>query len=207
MARIGLRGRRSIRRLSGLGGKSDGMAAVEFALILPIALMILSLVMYGGQAYSLQRKVTLAASTVASLVAQANNVNAAKITTAQLNQILAYPSLILYPNDTSGIQVVVSQLQVTAANGVATGAVVNSWPNANTTARPIGQTMPIDSSVASALAPAGSSCSTKVQCYVILGEVRYPFQPLQIYVSLGALTLQDSAIMIPRTAAKIAVGS
>ena len=76
---------------------AKGLAAIELALILPIALMLMSLVVFGGQAYSVQRKVTLAATTVANIFAQANNVNTSTITAAELNQILSYPNLILYP--------------------------------------------------------------------------------------------------------------
>ena len=46
---------------------AKGLAAIELALILPIALMLMSLVVFGGQAYSVQRKVTLAATTVANI--------------------------------------------------------------------------------------------------------------------------------------------
>ena len=81
---------------------AQGLAAVELALILPIALMLMSLVVFGGQAYGVQRKVTLAATTVANIFAQANDVNTSTITAAELNQILAYPNLILYPYDGSG---------------------------------------------------------------------------------------------------------
>ena len=39
---------------------AGGLAASELALILPFAAMLMSLVVYGGQAYWVQRKVTLA---------------------------------------------------------------------------------------------------------------------------------------------------
>ena len=45
---------------------AKGLAAVELALILPLMLMLMSLVVFGGQAYTVQRKVTLAATTVAN---------------------------------------------------------------------------------------------------------------------------------------------
>jgi Flp pilus assembly protein TadG len=119
---------------------AEGLAAIELALILPFAAMLMSLVVYGGQAYGVQRKVTLAATTVANIFAQANNTNTSTITAAELNQILAYPSLILYPNNATGVAVEVSQVLVTAnANGTATGTVCGSWANANGTARPTGQ--------------------------------------------------------------------
>jgi Flp pilus assembly protein TadG len=188
-----------------------GLAAVELALILPIALMLMSLVVYGGQAYSVQRKVTQAATTVANIFAQANNTNTSTITATELNQILAYPTLVLYPYDGSTASVVVSQLQVTVnGSGTATGTVGTcpitgnpsapcSWANANGTPLPVGTQLSIDPDIASAFTP-GSSNN-----YVVLGEVSYPFQPTGIYFSVGPMTLHDSIIMIPRVASPIHV--
>jgi Flp pilus assembly protein TadG len=190
---------------------AKGLAAVELAMILPLALMLMSLVVYGGQAYGVQRRVTLAATTVANIFAQANNNNQSTITAAELNQILAYPNLILYPYDGSTAAVVVSQLQVSVnGNGTATGTVGTcpitgnssapcSWANANGTPLPVGTQLSIDPAIASAFAP-GSSNN-----YVVLGEVQYPFQPTGIYFSVASITLHDSIIMIPRVASPITV--
>jgi Flp pilus assembly protein TadG len=194
---------------------AKGVAAIELALILPIALMLMSLVVYGGQAYGVQRRVTLAATTVANIFAQANNVNTSTITAAELNQILAYPNLILYPYNASNVQVVVSQLLVTTSNGTATGTVCGSWPNANATARTVGSQVSIDPSIASAFASSGVN-NNPAACgsipansvptnYVVLGEVQYPFQPTGIWFSVGQMTLHDSIIMIPRVASPITV--
>jgi Flp pilus assembly protein TadG len=188
----------------------EGLAAVEMALILPLAVMLMSLIVYGGQAYTVQRKVTLGATTVANLLAQGNNNGSATITAAELSQILAYPSLILYPYDASAVQVVASELLVTVnANGTATGTVGTcpttanpsapcSWANANGTALPVGQQVSIDPSIASAFSGSGSN-------YVILGQVQYPFRPTGLYFAVSQITLHDSIVMIPRTAAQITV--
>ncbi len=176
-----------------------GVAAVEFALILPVALLILGLVVYGGQIFRVQRKVTLAAKTVADLVAQGNNTGSATITAAEFNQILSYPGLILFPNDPGAVQVVVSQLSVTVgSSGAATGTVVGSWANANGTPRTVGQQLSVDPDIAAAFTGAASS-------YVVLGEVHYPFQPYGVSYSLPPVTLHDSIMMIPRTAAEITI--
>ncbi len=181
---------------------AKGLAAVELAMILPIALMLMSLVVFGGQAFGVQRRVTLAATTVANIFAQANNVNTSTITAPELSQILAYPNLILYPYDGSGAAVVVSQLQVTVnSNGTATGTVKGSWANANGTARPCDQQLSVDPSIAAAFASGSTST------YVVLGEVTYPFQPAGIYFSIGQMNLHDSIIMIPRVASPITVQS
>ena len=150
---------------------AGGLAAIELALILPFAAMLMSLVVFGGQAYSVQRRVTLAATTVANIFAQANNTNSSTITAAELSQILAYPNLILYPYSSTGVAVEVSQLLVTVnGNGTATGTVKGSWANANGTVRPTGQQLSIDPSIAAAFSGTGNN-------YVVLGEVQYPFQP------------------------------
>jgi Flp pilus assembly protein TadG len=191
-----------------------GLAAVELALILPVALMVMSLVVFGGQTYGVQRKVTLAATTVANIFAQANNTNASTITRAELDQILAYPSLILYPYDGSTAAVVVSQLLVTTSNGNTTGTVCGSWANSNGTPRTIGQQITIGSSIASAFSGSGANdnpvCAnipahTVPTNYVVLGEVSYPFQATGLYFPVGTITLHDSIIMIPRVASPITV--
>ena len=194
-----VRSERSSRRGRAFIADIEGLAAVEMALILPFAVMLMSLVVYGGQAYTVQRKVTQGAMTVANLLAQGNNNGSATISAAELSQILAYPALILYPYDGSGVEVEAAQLLVTVnANGTATGTVVGSWANANGTALPIGKQMSLDPSIASAFSGSGAN-------YVILGEVQYPFQPTGLYFPVSQITLHDSIMMIPRTAAQITV--
>src|SRR5271163_3094748 len=205
---------RLLRRSHAFLSDDEGLAAIELALILPIALMLMSLVVFGGQAYTVQRKVTLAATTVANIFAQANNVNTSTITAAELNQILSYPNLILYPYNGSSAVVVLSQLLVTTSNGTATGTVCGSWPNANGTARTVGTQVSVDPSIASAFSGSGTNnnpacgsipANTVPTNYVVLGEVQYPFQATGIYFSVGTITLHDSIIMIPRVASPITV--
>jgi Flp pilus assembly protein TadG len=204
---------------------AKGLAAVELAMILPLACMLMSLVVYGGQAYGVQRRVTLAATTVANIFAQANNNNQSTITAAELTQILAYPNLILYPYDASAVQVVVSQLLVTTSNGNVTGTVCTcpitgnssapcSWANANGTPLPVGTQLSLDPSIASAFSASGSNdnpacgnipANSVPTNYVVLGQVSYPFQPTGIWFSVGQMTLHDSIYMIPRVASPITV--
>jgi Flp pilus assembly protein TadG len=195
-------GHLGLLRRSGRAFLADarGLAAIELALILPFAAMLMSLVVYGGQAYWVQRKVTLAATTVANIFAQANNTNTSTITAAELNQILAYPNLILYPYNATGVTV--------NANGTATGTVCGSWANANGTPRPINQQLSVDPSIAAAFS--GSANNDSPNCnssanYVVLGEVQYPFQPTGLYFAVSTMTLHDSIIMIPRVASPITV--
>ncbi len=177
-----------------------GVAAVEFSLILPVALLIMALVVYGGQVFRIQRKVELSAATVANLVAQGNNTSAATVTSAEMTQILAYPNLILYPSDATAVQVVVSELAISWNSNVAIGTVVGSWANANATVRPCNQQVPLNSNIVSAFTGGPASAySNSNPGYVILGEIVYPFSPYDFYGSVSPLTLQKSILMIPRS--------
>jgi Flp pilus assembly protein TadG len=188
-----------LRRSRAFLANDKGLAAIELALILPVMLMLMSLVVFGGQAYGVQRKVTLAATTVANIFAQANNINTSTITAPELNQILSYPNVILYPYDGSGAAVVVSQLLVTVnGDGTATGTVQVSCANANGTVRPKNQQVAVDPSIAAAFSGPSNN-------YVVLGEVSYPFQATGIWFAVGVMTLHDSIIMIPRVASPITV--
>ncbi len=74
--------------------------------------------------------------------------------------------------------------------------------------------MSVDPSIASAFS--GSSTNNNSICgsipansvpsnHVIYGQVQYPFQPTGLYFPVGQITLHDSIMMIPRTAAQITV--
>jgi Flp pilus assembly protein TadG len=212
----GIRQRRSFRRIwRTFIADAAGLAAIEMALIFPMAVMLMSLIVYGGPLYAVQRKVTLGATTVANLLAQGNNNGSAIVTAAELSQILEYPSLILYPYNGSNLAVEGSQLLVTVnANGTATGTVCESWANAIGKARTAGQQLSVDPSIASAFSGSGANnnpicgnipANSVPSNFVILGEVQYSFQPTGLYFPVASITLSDSIMMIPRTAAEITV--
>lgn len=197
---------------------AHGVAAVEFSLILPVALLIMALVVYGSQLYRVQRKVSLAAATVANLVAQGGNTSAACISTPELTQILAYPNLILYPYDATYLSVVVSELSITQVSGGATATVQWSYANGNGTQRPagqqlsvgVGQQVPVNAaSIVSAFTGPSSVANGTDVGNVIFAEVQYPpqhpFQPYDLYGTVAATTLYNTSVMIPRTNAGVTV--
>ena len=197
------------RRSRAFVADAKGLAAVELALILPVALMLMSLVVFGGQAYSVQRKVTLAATTVANIFAQANNINTSTITAAELNQILAYPNLILYPLQREHR---VSRSVASAGHGQRRAGL---RPARSAAAGPMQMERPgrranryrsIRRFPRPLRVRAPTTIATRANLnYVVLGEVSYPFQPTGIYFSVASMTLHNSIIMIPRVASPITV--
>ncbi len=153
------------------------MAAVEFALLLPIllALFIAGLALSDGIACN--RKVTTTAKSVADLTARY-----ASVTTSDVTTILAASTQILAPYNASLATVRVSEVLVT---GSTSSTVV--WSRAsNGTALTASSVVTIPSGMAAT----GS--------YLILGEVSYAYTPLFTYGAAQPMTLYDRVFMSPR---------
>jgi len=138
-------------------GQRGGVSAVEFALILPLMLMI-----YAGcgevtTALIVDRKVSRAASTISDLVAQQTSVNA-----TSMDGIFDATTAILEPYDSSVAKVVVVVVDITSS-----GQTV-AWSKArNDTAATARAAPPTGLTVPSNIASAGSE--------VVVGRVTYSY--------------------------------
>jgi Flp pilus assembly protein TadG len=199
-ARIPHRLRRAARALR---DDARASAAVEAALILPVALTMFALLLYGAEAFAIQRKVTLTARTVTDLVTQAAptqmSSGASVVVAASVDPLLTVSSAVLAPYSNSNLAMVVSEVLV---NSDQTTAVVQwSEPCPNTTclssigatARPNGQTITL---------PTGLGTG-QAGTYLILGEVTYNYTPLNFYTPTTALTLHDAIYLTPRQSTSI----
>jgi len=199
-ARIPHRLRRAARALR---DDARASAAVEAALILPVALTMFALLLYGAEAFAIQRKVTLMARTVTDLVTQAAptqmSSGASVVVAASVDPLLTVSSAVLAPYSNSNLAMVVSEVLV---NSDQTTAVVQwSEPCPNTTclssigatARPNGQTITL---------PTGLGTG-QAGTYLILGEVTYNYTPLNFYTPTTALTLHDAIYLTPRQSTSI----
>ena len=144
---------------------SRGAAAVEFALVTPIAFLLLFLIVVGGAGMEQLGKVYLAARTAANLVSMQNTVVAA----SQVQCILAASGTVMAPYSTVSLSLTVSEILVT---GYETGSVV--WSQAAYGGSPLAA----GSSIA---VPAGAF---SVGSYQILAQASYTFTPPLISTSL-----------------------
>jgi Flp pilus assembly protein TadG len=168
---------RLARRLDRLFSDRSGVAAVEFALLLPVMVTLYLGSVDFSQAISVDRKVTLIAHTLGDLSTQFTD-----IADADMTNILNASSAIVAPYSPSNLQVVVSELSI---NAQGQAAVV--WSDTlNGTARPAGQTVTIPSTLATP------------NTYLILGEATYDYNPIFGYVLTGPVTLKDQIYMEPR---------
>jgi Flp pilus assembly protein TadG len=158
-----------------------GLAAVEFALILPIGLALFTGAVEYGDAIAIDRKVTLTTRTVTDLVTQYPT-----ISKADLNTLLGASAQIMAPYSAANVLVKVSQVQVDSG-GNATISWSQSLPAGNGRTPGAPYTLP-------------SNISTP-GVYYILGEVQYNYTPAIGYLLTGTMILHDQTFMAPRVAA------
>lgn len=97
--------RRPVQSLSRLLSAKEGVAAVEFAMILPILLILLVGMAETVTGLNYDRKVSQAASSVADLVAQTETVNAAEVA-----DIMNATTAIMDPYPAAGLSMIVASV-------------------------------------------------------------------------------------------------
>jgi Flp pilus assembly protein TadG len=187
--------RRAIRRWRGLRDDARGTGAVEAALILPSALLMFALLIYGAEGFAINRKVSMTARTVTDLVTQATPTlyshGSSVMTEAAIDNLLQTASSVLTPYSASNMTMVVSQVLVGASGTTAT--VTWSEPYNGGTARAAGQVLTLPGTIGTG--QAGN--------YFVLGEVYYNYTPLNFYMSLSPITLYGSIYLTPRQSTSI----
>jgi Flp pilus assembly protein TadG len=158
---------------------TDGLAAVEFAILLPFMLLLYLGSFEVTQAIAVQRMVTLTASTVANIVTQYTSISQSQT----MPDILQASSAVLTPYPVSNAVVTVSCISVNAA-----GQATVAWSQSlNGTARPTGQSVTLPTAL--------DIPNTEV----VLGETTYVYTPLFNYLNIGTLNLYSSVYMLPRS--------
>lgn len=167
-----------------------GVAAVEFALVLPFMLLLFLGMFELNSALTVDRKVSQAASSVADLVAQTD-----RLTNAEINDLLKISDAILQPYPSSDLKLVVSSIWIKDVNKP---QVV--WSRAlNTSQWGANSTPPIT-------IPEG--LTKQKDTYLIVAQATYTHRPtfatmLKDVFSTETIELSDTYFLRPRVSSRV----
>jgi Flp pilus assembly protein TadG len=164
-----------------------GVAAIEFAMIMPVLLILFLSSFDVGNAIIVYLKVRTAAYELAAITNQYGTGSTAQISTATMSAITSATSAVMAPFPSSAAIVTISQIKATSA----TAATVSWSYTVNGTAL-TGSYTGLPSNMAK------NSCNNTYPCYFILSSVQYPYTPLFGHYMTGSLTLSDTLLMTPR---------
>lgn len=187
MKRIDDRRAGLMRRLRAFPLATSGIAAVEFALILPVMLL-----MYLGMAevtvaVNVNRKMTILSRTLADLTSR----SAGGVNNAEMNSIFGAAMTVMTPYSTADLQMRVSSIVVTTVNGAPQARVC--WSDGrNMPARAVNELVDV---------PVGFDAPNSSY---ILAEVENMHTPMLGYAITGSLSLEETTPWPVRNVAEIA---
>jgi Flp pilus assembly protein TadG len=168
-----------------------GMAAIEFAMILPVMLLLLLATFDAANAIAVYMKVRSATYILAAITNQYSI--ATPIQAADMTAITGATSAVLAPYSSAPVVVVISQVSVSAANKSA--ATVDWSATLNGTALTAGSALNLPATLNT---NNNNTCSA-YPCYLIFGKVTYKYTPMFGFFAAGGITLSDSVYVTPRS--------
>ena len=170
-----------------------GVAAIEFAMIMPVLLILFLSSFDVGNAIIVYLKVRAATYELAAITNQYGMGSTAQISISDMTAITGAVSQVMAPFSTTSTIVTISQITATSN----TTAIVSWSYSLNGTALTQGATY---SGLPANMAK--NSCtnvSANNPCYFILSSVSYNYTPLFGHYMTGALTLSDTLLVTPRS--------
>ncbi len=186
-------GNKIMGQLAGLQSLSRdrrGIAAVEFALILPIMVILLIGMVEINAALTLDRKLSQAASSISDLVAQES-----KLTNANLADVMEIAESIFSPYPTDGVAIVVAGVLMEEDNQPKV-----QWSEGLHTAKWVnGATPPI---------PLPAELIKTKDTFLVVAHATYTYQPTFVALfkdifSTNQIELEDTYYLRPRISAQI----
>ena len=167
-----------------------GVAATEFAIVVPFMLVLYIGGVELGNGLAMNVKVSATAHSVADMISQNT-----QISTSRMDSILSASTAIMAPYPVTSASG--GSLMTITVSGVSTDANGNAtvqWSRSTNSsgARPVGQTMSLSSFTADPKNPTNANIS------LVLSEVSYDYTPNLGYTISGTVKLTDSYYLFPR---------
>jgi len=169
-----------------------GVAAVEFAMIMPVLLILFLSSFDAGNGIAVYMKVRSATYTMAA-VTNTYGINSYAISAADMTGITNATTQVLAPYSSAPAAVTISQIKATTN----TKATVSWSYSVNGTALTAGASYTLPTNFANTACGSGDYSKTHA-CYLILSQVSYTYTPLFGSFMTGPITLSDSLYVTPR---------
>jgi len=187
-----------------LRGDQRGVAAIEFALVVPIVMVVYLVGFEVAEAGTAYRKMTDTTVQLANVTAQFTTLSCTDV-----NNVLDATAQIMSPYSTSNISIVLSEVSVNSSN---VGTVVWSEEYQGTRLA-VNSTVTLPSgyqnqNATSACPPPPGQSSVVTTCYILV-QTSYAYQPTigSAFIGsgkmIGPITMQDQIFMLPRASAQI----
>ena len=189
---------RAMRRMIGWVGErfarfvhaSEATAAVEFAFVMPLMLLMYLGSLELSAAISVDQRVTNVAGAVGDLVAREKG----EVTSSDLTDFFQAATAIMNPYSTTALKQVVSLVYVNSS-----GVTTVKWSQAYNggTAKTVGVAYPTTNAIPTAMINISKSN------YIIVSEASYSYKPLLGWFFKSAFSLYHQNFYLPRYAAII----
>ena len=170
--------RKTSQILRRFGSSTRGVAAIEFAAILPVLAVIFLATFDGGRAIATYMKVRAATYALASITNQYST-----IASTDMSSILGASSVIMAPYNSTTPVVRVSQIKITSATAATVEWSAPQGGTALTIVPPL---------------PTALKTSSTYPVYLIYAEVSYAYTPLFGFFGSGGITFSDNLYTTPR---------
>jgi Flp pilus assembly protein TadG len=162
------------------------VAAIEFAMVLPVLLLAFLGTVDAGRAIAVYMKVHSATYVLASITNQYQQVQ-----TTDLQTVTGATSVVMSPYPSGPAVVTVSQVKIDSKNNATV-----SWSySLNGTARAQNSSVTVPANILTAIGSPPSGTFS----YLIFSEVSYTYTPMFGYFITGTLTLSDNLFVTPRS--------
>ena len=172
-------------RLKAWLGDERAVAAVEFALVLPLLLALYLGSVEASRLYTADRKVSTLASSMADLVSRQKGV----IKLSTLNDYFTAATTVMRPLSTTGLGQVVSLVQINSS-----GTATVKWSQASGQ----GANREVDSPFPLAASARINQLARGASGWLIAAEVFYSYEPMLGYIIRDAVQLRHTEYFLPR---------